>query len=399
MKKMRRKIKIFSAAVITVMLLSTFTVLGSSSNNDRPYDGHLRIYIAEIESRWDMYDGNPYHYALMDIAYDDVLSIDYLGIYTDSITWSGDVTEENIIVFAAVFNPVSFEKLSFPPLSRGPFDAYYVDAATGAHPGETNYNIVNEDFTHTVFIEEGTGTWCKACPDMAYVLYDIYNSGDYPFYYVALVEDKNEKANERLVEDYNIFGYPAGFLDGGSEVIVGGGASEETFREGIQTCGAKDVHSLDLALSVSWTGKGSMQIDFNITNNEKIHYPDKPATPTGPVNGSRRESYQYCTSTEDPEGDDVYYKWDWGNGDVSGWMGPFGSGEVMCTSHTWPKYGTYEIRVRAKDANEEVGSWSDPLPVTMPRNKAINIPFLNFLQNILNSHPNLFPILQRLLKL
>ncbi len=45
-------------------------------------------------------------------------------------------------------------------------------------------------FTHTVFIEEGTATWCPNCPNAAEALFSMYNSSDYPFYYVALVWDR-----------------------------------------------------------------------------------------------------------------------------------------------------------------------------------------------------------------
>ena len=42
-------------------------------------------------------------------------------------------------------------------------------------------------FTHNVFIEEGTTTWCPNCPNAAEALYSMYNSSEYPFYFVALV--------------------------------------------------------------------------------------------------------------------------------------------------------------------------------------------------------------------
>ena len=61
--------------------------------------------------------------------------------------------------------------------------------------------------------------------------------------------------------------------------------------------------------------------------------------------------------------------------------------------HTWSKQRTYTIKDRAEDTDNLWGLWAE-FKVTMPRNKAINTPFLNFLQQ----HPNLFPILQKLLQ-
>ena len=103
--------------------------------------------------------------------------------------------------------------------------------------------------------------------------------------------------------------------------------------------------------------------------------------------------YTYCINGTDPDGDFIYVFWDWGDGTNTGWLGPYPSGEEICASHTWTKKGTYTITVTLKD--EHGATVTASLEVTMPRNKAyINIPFLNFLQ----SHPNLFPILQMLLQ-
>lgn len=62
-----------------------------------------------------------------------------------------------------------------------------------------------------IFCEEMTATTCKACPDVAEILHEIYASNQYPFYYVAMVVDKNEIANERAKE-YNVYGYPTCFF-------------------------------------------------------------------------------------------------------------------------------------------------------------------------------------------
>ena len=216
----KRMSKIIGAAVITILFTTTFTALGinvkqSNELETEPsdpktiYGGQLRVYVVEPVSRWDNYEGNPYHYGFLDLAIDEKLSIEYNDTYTTQVTWDAqqagydNVEEQNIIVMAAVFNPKSETKYSFPPLSH-PFKAYYVDAAAAATPGETGYNTVTQDFTHTVFIEEGTGSWCKPCVQTSESLQTIYESGDYPFYFVGLVQDKVQKAADRLENDYNI---------------------------------------------------------------------------------------------------------------------------------------------------------------------------------------------------
>ena len=125
--------------------------------------------------------------------------------------------------------------------------------------------------------------------------------------------------------------------------------------------------------------------------------PEKPSSPSGLTSGNAGEEYTYETSTIDADygNQQIYYLWDWGDDTFSDWLGPYDSGETAEASHTWTEQDTYEIKVKAKDIYDCESAWSDPLPVTMPRNRIINRPFFNFLQN----HPNLFPILQRLLNL
>ena len=63
-------------------------------------------------------------------------------------------------------------------------------------------------------------------------------------------------------------------------------------------------------------------------------------------------------------------------------------------SHVWDEKDIYIIRAKAKDSNDAKSDWAT-LEVSMPKNKAINTPFLQFLEN----HPRLFPLLRQLLKL
>jgi len=125
------------------------------------------------------------------------------------------------------------------------------------------------------------------------------------------------------------------------------------------------------------------------------HAPNKPNTPTGPPSGQSGKEYTYTTSTIDPDGEQVWYMFDWDDGSDSGWLGPFDSGAAASASHIWDSTGNYEIRVKARDGDNAQSEWSDPLPVGMPKDKAINLLFLRFLDR----YPHLFPILGLLLEL
>jgi len=110
-------------------------------------------------------------------------------------------------------------------------------------------------------------------------------------------------------------------------------------------------------------GDPSLQI---ATPSGENHPPDRPEKPVGTSSGKRRAEYSYTASTVDPDGDKIYYMFDWGDGTNTSWLGPYDSGEEVNVSHSWSKRGTYEVKVKAKDVNGAESAWSDPLEVTMP---------------------------------
>jgi len=93
--------------------------------------------------------------------------------------------------------------------------------------------------------------------------------------------------------------------------------------------------------------------------------PLKPSMPSGPTFGMVGLEYFYTTTSTDPNNDQLYYKWDWGDGTYSDWLGPYESGEIVETSHTWTCNNTYDVRVKAKDIYCAESEWSDILQVTM----------------------------------
>jgi len=107
---------------------------------------------------------------------------------------------------------------------------------------------------------------------------------------------------------------------------------------------------------------GDPSVEFRINN-----APDKPAAPSGPSQAKAGEECTYTAVTTDIEGDKIYYMFDWGDGSMSEWLGPFDSGQEVSTSHSWEKRGYYNIKVKAKDVNGAESDWSDPLRVRMPK--------------------------------
>ena len=68
----------------------------------------------------------------------------------------------------------------------------------------------------------------------------------------------------------------------------------------------------------------------------------------GPFYGKVGVNYTFCITVTDPELDNIYCLWDWGDGTNSGWLGPYQSGEVICATHAWIQEGMYLIKVNVK---------------------------------------------------
>ncbi|MCK4364511.1 MAG: PQQ-binding-like beta-propeller repeat protein [Thermoplasmatales archaeon] len=157
----------------------------------------------------------------------------------------------------------------------------------------------------------------------------------------------------------------------------------------------------------TYTSPGNYTITLTVTDNSSNtsidtswawiqESNDPPTEPeiNGPTNGNTGTSYDYTFTATDPDESIIYYYVEWDDNTNNGWLGPYNSGEQITISHTWSSQGTYTIRAKVKDPYDDEGPWGT-LEVTMPRNRAINIPFFNFLEN----HPILFQLLQRFFKL
>jgi|GEM_PF-3835805 len=92
---------------------------------------------------------------------------------------------------------------------------------------------------------------------------------------------------------------------------------------------------------------------------------------SAPSQGKIREQTTFECSISDPEDDEVYVFVDWGDGQVSEWIGPFESDQVFEISHTWSRQGDYEIKVKAKD---RFGLETEfvSVPITMPRERLLD---------------------------
>lgn len=176
----------------------------------------------------------------------------------------------------------------------------------------------------------------------------------------------NVKAFNRLAYEYNIAFTPTCFFDGGYELFAGGPTDETPFRDRIELCGQRAVPALDLIAAIDWLGNANISITVRIGNDTPANEPpDIPVISTGIAQGDPDVSYNFETNSSDPESDELYYQWDWGDGTTSNWIGPIASGGQCNASHTWTERNTYEIKTRAKDSWGAATVWSAPWTIVI----------------------------------
>jgi hypothetical protein len=92
--------------------------------------------------------------------------------------------------------------------------------------------------------------------------------------------------------------------------------------------------------------------------------PAKP-TITGPEKGKIGVKYEFTIKATDGENQQVEYFIDWGDGNTTGWLGPYDSGEQLTVNHTWQSKATFTIKGKARDTVGAESEWAT-LAVKIP---------------------------------
>ncbi|PNX54024.1 MAG: hypothetical protein BV458_01540 [Thermoplasmata archaeon M9B2D] len=153
---------------------------------------------------------------------------------------------------------------------------------------------------------------------------------------------------------YTGFSYNVGAEVGSGVGIAGGLWASPDFAEGLFVLGGCVQDS-------SAPGVTDWLFGYELYSTGPVNEPPvTPAAPGGPYDGYVNVEYDFTASTTDPEGQDIYYWFEWGDGTNSDWLGPFASGATVTASHQWTEAGDYDITVKAKD---ELGAQSGVSPV------------------------------------
>ena len=203
---------------------------------------------------------------------------------------------------------------------------------------------------------------------------------EYSFYLRTFITEKNSRYQTYY---HNIYHY--GFLDFAifGETITIPAGDTYSLSEIWNGNDHHDGHGDDFGDIIS---DNIMVITGIYRGNSPTHYidqtiaasplsgdsPDKPEKPLGPRSGSVGTVYTYSTSTTDPQNDKIYYFFDWGDGNNTGWIGPIDSGLIIEADHSWEIKDNYNVRVKSKDIKGHESLWSESLSVNIPRYKFLS---------------------------
>ncbi len=132
-----------------------------------------------------------------------------------------------------------------------------------------------------------------------------------------------------------------------------------------------DIYRTDLNYDITVATNG---VTWTVSCGQQSNEPFPPAI-LGPTTGSTGIEYQFTAITTDPNEDQLYYKWDWNDGNVSEWIGPYNSGQQVVAYHQWSNAGAYVVRAKAKDVYNFESDWG-MLNVIMPISKISTLPLI-----------------------
>lgn len=138
-----------------------------------------------------------------------------------------------------------------------------------------------------------------------------------------------------------------------------------SFGDGTTANGAVVTHA--------YTAAGSYTVALTVTDNDgatdtfttialiKVaNQPPLPPQITGPLEGYRNTSNSYSVVTTDPDGDDVLYVINWGDGSQNT-TSSYRSGHMIQLVHQWSAFGFYLVRVSAHDSSNATSDASEVL--------------------------------------
>ncbi len=370
------------------------------NNELNQYDGHLHVYVVENSSSyWNDTYGLPYVFAFLDYAWNDDIQINAGDKWEDSKIWNGayynngdeenltifnDIIQDNTRIIATVFSDDSKYTDESSSLLAGVdtdpkmFDVYFGNTTPppkvlSNYSGKSyNQGLIEWNTTYywrvDVIDNQGkvingtiwnftTGENHPPCPP-----YDLKPQNDSIAPVDINLSWKSGDPNEWDFVYYDIYF---------------GENSDPELLERIGPYYAKQINisyelpfDLEIFKKYYWkivaTDSQELSSESNILSFTTGNFPPSAPIIKGKKIGKAGKGYEYKVVTDDPEGEDISYWIDWGDGNTSGWLGPYSSGKEIKLVHSWSK-GTYTIIAWAKDHPYEQEGNSSTYVISMPK--------------------------------
>ena len=380
-----------------------------TNNGGSTYNGHLHVYIVEKNSRW-YNQGNQYHYAMIgNYGINQNVNVNAGSTQTYTNTWTSpysDITMGNIRGIASVFTSSNMytDETTYANAELPNSDP----PSTPTQPSGPSTGIVGIQNTYSTSSTEPNGDTIKYG-------WDWDGDGDvdeWTDYYSSGATASTDHAWSSTgtynvkVKAHDNLGAESGWSSAKSvQITIGNPPNTPSAPTGETNGMHKSTYSYSASTTdpnagdqiyywfdwgdgtnSGWQGsypsgspgsathKWDEAGNFDVKVKAKdlagqetawspvlnVHMgntaPNRPSKPSGPPEGIISKEYTYSTSASDPEGDNLKYKFVWGDGTDSGWVA------TKFATHSWNEVGHYEVAVKAKDDWDE-STWSQPLEV------------------------------------
>jgi hypothetical protein len=301
-------------------------------------------------------------------------------------------------------------------------DGGYMVAGTVCYPGNYNFWLVKTDANGT---EEWNATydrvmyeWCNSgqqTTDSGYIL--LGNTGTGHYYDLWLVKVKGTNYPPYVPSNPNP-------VDGATNVDVeadlgwtGDDPDDDPVTYDVyfgttsppsklidnQSGTTFDPGTLDLGTRYYWQiiawdidGASTGGPLWQFTTQIELNDPPSPPDIDGPIKGEAGIRYPYTFVSTDPEGDEVSYYIEWGDGNTTSWTMMQPSGEPGYTEgHTWMVKDMYTIRAKAQDSHGLESGWAT-LELTMPMSHGTHSSLL--LRIFQQVFPSVVPLLRYIIR-
>ncbi len=133
--------------------------------------------------------------------------------------------------------------------------------------------------------------------------------------------------------------------------------------------------AMDMNYNCSYTGLGyafywmTLDLSYDAGQNSP---PQTPAPVQGLAQGYAGKILSYAATSKDPEGDQLFFTFDWGDGTTSKTL--LSASFTGRANHIWKEKGVYEVKAMATDSQGASSAWSEPFSVSISGSRPVNSP-------------------------